>query len=116
MQLPGSAILNPHGPFYAQLKRVWDQEYEDNYWPEDAIFMERNSRDFVSRIDRINANAEAVCEVLKADPRGLFGPFYFATVFILLCSMPGAPGERTRALDVGHRGSRPHTSPLFVER
>ena len=42
----------------------------DNYWAEDAIFMERNSRDFVSRIDRINANAEAVCDVLRNDPRG----------------------------------------------
>ena len=42
------------------------QDYEDNYWPEDAIFMERNSRDFVSRIDRINTNAEAICDKLKA--------------------------------------------------
>lgn len=65
-----SAILNPHSPFYPQLKPVWDKEYEDNYWAEDAIFMERNSRDFVSRIDRINANAEAVCEVLRQNPRG----------------------------------------------
>ena len=40
-------------------------EYEDTYWAEDAIFMERNSRDFVSRIDKINANAEAICETLE---------------------------------------------------
>jgi len=39
-------------------------------WPEDAVFMERNSRDFVSRNDRINANAEAVCEVLHQSPIG----------------------------------------------
>ncbi|KIW00900.1 hypothetical protein, variant 4 [Verruconis gallopava] len=65
----GSAILNPRGRYYSHLKKVWDQEFEDNYWAEDAIFMERNSRDFVSRIDRINANAEAVCEVLRQDPR-----------------------------------------------
>ena len=43
-------------------------EYEDNYWPEDAIFMERNSRDFVARILRINVNAEAICQVLKDSP------------------------------------------------
>ena len=42
------------------------QDYEDNYWPEDAIYMERNSRDFISRVDRINANAEAICDKLKA--------------------------------------------------
>ena len=46
------------------------QDYEDNYWPEDAIYMERNSRDFVSRIDRINTNAEAICDKLKSAPIG----------------------------------------------
>lgn len=47
-----------------------DSDYEDNYWPEDAIFMERNSRDFVSRIERINKSAEAICEILKASSIG----------------------------------------------
>lgn len=45
-------------------------EYEDNYWGEDAIYMERNSRDFVSRIERINKNAEAICGTLRASPIG----------------------------------------------
>jgi cystathionine gamma-synthase len=67
----GSAILNPRGQYYSHLKRVWDQEYEDNYWAEDAIFMERNSRNFLDRIKAINANAEAICEVLHQDPRGM---------------------------------------------
>ena len=48
-------------------------EYEDNYWAEDALFMERNSRDFVSRIARINTNAEAICNVLKASDLGQLG-------------------------------------------
>jgi cystathionine gamma-synthase len=55
---------------YSTLKAIWDSDYEDNLWPEDAIYLERNSRDFISRIDRINANAEAICEVLRAHPRG----------------------------------------------
>lgn len=46
------------------------EEYEDNYWAEDAIYMERNSRDFVSRIERINRNAEAICDALRASPIG----------------------------------------------
>ena len=50
---------------------MMEQDYEDNYWPEDAIYMERNSRDFVSRIDRINTNAEAMCDKLKAAPIGM---------------------------------------------
>lgn len=50
------------------------QDYEDSYWPEDAIYMERNSRDFISRIDRINTNAEAICDKLKAAPIGTLSP------------------------------------------
>jgi cystathionine gamma-synthase len=33
------------------------------------MFLERNSRDFVSRIARININAEAICDVLMQHPR-----------------------------------------------
>lgn len=46
------------------------EEYEDNVWAEDAVFLERNSRDFVSRIERINLNAEAICLTLRASPAG----------------------------------------------
>ncbi|KAL9595446.1 MAG: hypothetical protein Q9219_006437 [cf. Caloplaca sp. 3 TL-2023] len=66
----GSMILNPTSRFYDCLRKTIDVEYEDNYWAEDALFMERNSRDFVSRIARINANAEAVCKCLKATAFG----------------------------------------------
>lgn len=65
-----SSVLNPRGRFYQVLKRTTEEDYEDNYWLEDAIFMERNSRDFVSRVERINMNAEAICSVLKASPLG----------------------------------------------
>ncbi|KAF2685788.1 cystathionine gamma-synthase [Lentithecium fluviatile CBS 122367] len=65
----GSLVLNPKGRSYKELKRTWTHDYEDNHWAEDSIFLERNSRDFVSRIDRINVNAEAICDVLRAHPR-----------------------------------------------
>ncbi|KAI1370276.1 PLP-dependent transferase [Hypoxylon crocopeplum] len=64
----GSIILNPNSRYYDPLKRVMTADFEDTYWAEDVIFMERNSRDFRSRIDRVNANAEAICEVLTAHP------------------------------------------------
>lgn len=66
----GSAILNPQSKYYDVLKRTWAKHYEDNYWAEDALFMERNSRDFISRAERVNDNAEAICSVLRAHPRG----------------------------------------------
>ena len=64
----GCAVLNPQGRYYTRLKDLMEVQYEDNYWPEDAIFMERNSRDFVCRIDRINTNAEAICRTLNGSP------------------------------------------------
>lgn len=65
-------MLNPKARNYKTLKRAWDEDYEDNHWAEDSIFLERNSRDFVSRIERTNVNAEALCEILRAHPRGTF--------------------------------------------
>jgi len=56
-----SAILNPDSKSYSFLKKAWAAEYEENYWAEDAVFMERNSRDFAIRAERINVNAEAIC-------------------------------------------------------
>ncbi|CCU82594.1 hypothetical protein BGHDH14_bgh00156 [Blumeria hordei DH14] len=67
--LGGASLLNPNGHYYHHLKKIADNgKYEDNYWPEDAIFMERNSRDFVVRSRKINKNAEAICKVLLESP------------------------------------------------
>ncbi|GAB7352137.1 hypothetical protein MBLNU459_g2627t1 [Dothideomycetes sp. NU459] len=65
----GSAVLNPKSKYYHALKQVLAREYEDNHFEEDSIFLERNSRDYVSRVARINHNAEAICEVLMANPK-----------------------------------------------
>ena len=40
--------------------------YEDVYFDEDAVFMERNSRDFRRRIMVVNKNTEAVCDFLRS--------------------------------------------------
>jgi cystathionine gamma-synthase len=66
----GSIVLNPGGRYYAALKGALASVFDDDaaYWAEDVIFMERNSRDFAARVDRINANAEAICAVLLAHP------------------------------------------------
>lgn len=68
----GSAVLNPKSRYYAALKEVLAKEYEDNHFEEDSIFLERNSRDYVSRVARINHNAEAICEILMAHPKGMY--------------------------------------------
>lgn len=61
-----SLVLNPHGPQYQALKAHLQLTYEDSYWPEDAVYMERNSRDFQRRIDVINHNAETIADFLRS--------------------------------------------------
>jgi cystathionine gamma-synthase len=63
-------VLNPTGRRYHELKQTWEADYEDNLWAEDAIVLERNSRDYVSRIERSNINAEALCDLLSQHPKG----------------------------------------------
>ncbi|PGG97842.1 hypothetical protein AJ79_09078 [Helicocarpus griseus UAMH5409] len=77
----GSAVFNPHGQYYEKLKTVLETEYEDNYWGEDVIFLERNSRDFVSRIERINAATEEITAQLRESPlvKDLYYPKYNPT-------------------------------------
>ncbi|KAI5477634.1 cystathionine gamma-synthase [Pseudohyphozyma bogoriensis] len=73
----GSLVINPSSPFYSSLKSVQEAEYEDNYFDEDAIYMERNSRDFQERIAHMNHNSETVCAFLRSRrapgpvPRGM---------------------------------------------
>ena len=64
----GCAVLNPRGQHYKAVKVAMEECYEDTYWPEDVIFMERNSRDFTSRVERANTNADAICNVLVNHP------------------------------------------------
>jgi cystathionine gamma-synthase len=64
----GSLLLNPARPFYAQLKAVLEEEYEDLFYAEDAVVLEENSRDFVQRVKRINRTTETVCDALSQHP------------------------------------------------
>jgi len=59
-------ILNPKSTYFSELKGVLEQTYEDIYWDQDAIYMERNSRDFVKRVRVINRNTQAVCDLLHS--------------------------------------------------
>ncbi|AOA62467.1 Cystathionine gamma-synthase [Komagataella phaffii CBS 7435] len=61
----GSLILNPDSPHYESLKAYFNSRFEDLYWAQDVIYMERNSRDFETRSDKVNRNAEAVVNYLS---------------------------------------------------
>jgi cystathionine gamma-synthase len=70
--MAGSAVINPHGRSYSALKKAFAREYEDNLWAEDAVFLERNSRNFISRIEKINNGTEAITGLLRESPLGEF--------------------------------------------
>ncbi|RHZ53069.1 cystathionine gamma-synthase [Aspergillus thermomutatus] len=74
----GSAVINPHGRYYQDLRTTFSREYEDNLWAEDAVFLERNSRDFVSRIEKINNTTEDITALLKESPvvKNVYYPKY----------------------------------------
>ena len=61
-----SLILNPKGRHYAGLTKHLSTTYEDLYFDEDALFLERNSRDFKQRIKKIDTNAEIICDHLRS--------------------------------------------------
>jgi cystathionine gamma-synthase len=87
----GSMVLNPSSKYYRQLKQYLEANYEDNQFEEDSIYLERNSRDFVSRIQRINHNAEAIADVLRAHPKvkQVMYPKYSDTkAFYDVCKLP----------------------------
>ena len=65
----GAMILNPTSRYHDRLKQYLAQHYEDNEFEEDSVVLERNSRDFVSRIQRVNHNAEVIADTLRAHPR-----------------------------------------------
>ncbi|CAN6674526.1 cystathionine gamma-synthase [Trichomonascus vanleenenianus] len=64
----GSLVVNKRGSYYRQIKEALTDQYEDTMWSEDAIYLERNSRDFEDRSKRINKNAEAVAELFHSNP------------------------------------------------
>jgi cystathionine gamma-synthase len=66
MRAHPSLVLNPASKWYEPLKSVLADEYEDIYYPEDAVYMERNSRDYRRRIKRINDSTFEVCEWLRS--------------------------------------------------
>ncbi|KAH3660003.1 hypothetical protein OGAPHI_007208 [Ogataea philodendri] len=64
----GSLVLNPKSNFYAKFKEYLDENFEDLLWAQDAIYLERNSRDFEARSKKINHNAIEVLKFFEKSP------------------------------------------------
>ena len=65
----GSVVLNSSSPRYAALKEAMSAVYEEDLlWWEDAVVMERNSRDFAQRVRRMGETAGGLAEHLRDHP------------------------------------------------
>ena len=87
----GSLVLNPSSRHYLTLKTLVTTICEDNTWCEDLVFLERNSRNFVERIKKINQNTEFVADLLKAHPYGESFKLLFFSInsyFSDMCMFP----------------------------
>jgi cystathionine gamma-synthase len=65
----GSIVVNPSSRYFSQLMQGFQSEYKDTFWCEDAVYLERNSRDFKKRSTIASANAERLADALKAHPK-----------------------------------------------
>ncbi|TGZ80148.1 PLP-dependent transferase [Ascodesmis nigricans] len=62
--LGGCIVINNLSPAYETLRKHFTTNYINEYFPLDAIVMESNSRDFVSRVRRMNSNAATLAAFL----------------------------------------------------
>ncbi|VEU24058.1 DEKNAAC105229 [Brettanomyces naardenensis] len=66
--MAGSMVVNRQSRYFDKFKKYLDDNYEDCFWDQDAIFLERNSRDFVRRSKVMNSNALAVLKLFTESP------------------------------------------------
>ena len=61
----GAMLLNPESPHYNRLSTASHANHEDLLWGPDAVVLEQRSRDFESRVRRINRVAEDLADYLR---------------------------------------------------
>ena len=67
--LAGSIVINDKSSIYNILKDNIKEIHEDILFADDAIILEKNSRDFLERIKQINLSAEKICDTLNNHPK-----------------------------------------------
>lgn len=81
--IAGSLVLNPQAKLYdfAQTFFLRNGEYEDCLWCEDALYLERNSRDFVQRTIKVNQNTEYLLNKILVPLEGkLFKKIFYPSL------------------------------------
>lgn len=62
----GSVVLNPCSKYYEELKALYAKEYQNDLYVDDALVLEANSRDYLSRSIVLNRNGLALAFYLQS--------------------------------------------------
>lgn len=66
--MAGGLILNRDSPLHDRMAAILSEIYVDDLWGEDAVVLERNSRDFPERMAKINAATETLVDAIAGHP------------------------------------------------
>jgi cystathionine gamma-synthase len=66
--LAGAVTLNRSSPHYAAFSSYLKEHADHELWPEDAVVLEQNSRDFEQRMQQVSASSVALYDYLKEHP------------------------------------------------
>jgi cystathionine gamma-synthase len=113
--MAGGLAVHGAGPFGAAFVAEAARNFDDLFWDDDAIVLERNSRDFESRVFQSNATAEALCDWLLEQPavQSVFYPKYTMREAFDELKRPGG-GYGSLFSIVLHNG--PVNAPPFYDR
>ncbi|SCU92416.1 LAFA_0F10286g1_1 [Lachancea sp. 'fantastica'] len=80
--MAGSLVLNPRSRLYSFAQQFFQSgDFEDLLWCEDIIYLERNSRDFVSRTLTVNNNTKQLLDdVLIPQVGKLFKKIFYPSL------------------------------------
>jgi cystathionine gamma-synthase len=80
----GSIVLNPRSPLYrSKLRPLLKNNFHNEVFVEDAVVLEKNSRDYLQRSAILNRNAEALVTILQRkaeDPSSAVSELFYPTV------------------------------------
>lgn len=113
--MAGGLVLHGAGPFGEGFVLGMAENFDDLFWDDDAIVLERNSRDFEARVFQSNATAEALCDWLAEQPvvASVFYPKFTMKAAFDEVLRPGG-GFGSLFSVVLHNG--PVNAPLFYDR
>lgn len=80
--MAGSAVLNPSGSRYIELKSMFQELYRNDLANSDAVVLEHNSRDYLARSKILNSNTLRLVEYIQtkaADPTSTVSKVFYVT-------------------------------------